>query len=92
MVRPRPITLLVAILLAVGGVACSSGDGTGTVPAAARRQAVEKLRSYGLTKDQADCVVGRLGTDTVVEATDLDALGASEPYQTAARACVRKGS
>lgn len=87
----RPAILLVAALI-VAGSGCSKSTGTDPAPPAARRQAVEKLHTYGLTNAQAGCVVDRLGTETVVEATDLDALAASDPYRQASKSCIRGGS
>ena len=89
MAHPRTTVLLMAILLALGGTGCAKSD-AGSDPAPARRQAVEKLRAYGLTSTQATCVVDRLGSDPVVEANDLDALAEGGPYQAAAKACVKK--
>ncbi len=84
----RTATLVLALAVATVGCASSAGhDSKGP----ARTQAVERLHNFGLTKDQASCVVDRLGADTVVEAGDLTALSQGGPYQDAAKACT-KGS
>ncbi|MGI8755434.1 MAG: hypothetical protein ACR2MB_06150 [Acidimicrobiales bacterium] len=87
----RPTVLLVAALIVISA-GCSKSSGSDPAPPAAHRQAVEKLHGYGLTKKQATCVVDRLGTDTVVEAVDLNALAASGPYRKASESCIRRGS
>ena len=87
----RSPRLAVASLLAaaafLGGAACSSGgsDPESTGPA---KQAVERLREFGLTADDAECVVDELGAEAVVESTDLNALTDSQQYQDAAATCI----
>ena len=81
-------------LLAVAAVltGCGGSDGA-TDPASSgpRAQAEEKLVAFGLTEDQASCIVEDLGADTVVEATDLNALTDSGPYRDAADTCTDGG-
>ena len=71
------------ILGACGGASSSDPEVTGP-----RAQAVEKLRDYGLTRPQAACIAEALGAQTVVEATDLNALVDSQPYRDAAKKCI----
>lgn len=85
--RTVAITLAIAVGLVSGAAACggSSDDPATTGP---RDQAVEKLRSYGLTADQARCIVDELGADTVVEAADTNALTEGQAYRDAAEECI----
>lgn len=82
---PRALLALVAAALVLVGCGGSS-DGPET--RGPRDQAVEQLRSFGLSQDEATCVVDELGPDTVIEAADLNALAESKPYRDAAEACI----
>jgi hypothetical protein len=77
------------LALSVGSVlgACSSG-GSNPDETGPTNQAVEKLRDFGLTTEQAECVVDEVGAESVVEATDLNAYTDSQQYQDAAEACI----
>ena len=89
MVRQNPLrTALVALAVGVASVACG-GDGDDPDTAGAQDQAVEQLRDFGLTGDQASCIVDRIGPETVNEAADLNALTESQQYQQAAADCTR---
>ena len=79
---------LVAAALVVVGSACSKSDGSDPEKTGPTKQATERLHDFGLTKEQAGCVVDKIGADAVVEATDLNALTESGPYQDAAKACI----
>ena len=87
----RGVGLAVALALVAVLAACGSGGSDpGDVDATGRRrQAVHELRDLGLTQDQASCMVDRLGADTVVEAADMATLAAGQPYQDAAKECLR---
>lgn len=81
-----------AAVLALAAAGCSS-DGGGSDPATdgPRARAVEQLRDLGLTEEQAACVTDELGAETVVEATDLNALAQGQPYRDAADTCIADG-
>lgn len=76
---------------AVGLAACGSSGSSDPATAGPAKQAVEKLRDYGLTTTQARCVVDRVGAQTVVEASDLNAFTDSQPYRDAAKVCIGDG-
>jgi hypothetical protein len=80
-------SLLAAALLS-GAAACSDDGGSDPETTGPVEQAVEQLRDFGLTADEAECVVDELGADTVVESTDLSALTGSQQYQDAADTCI----
>lgn len=89
MIRSVRRALGAAALVAVAG-ACVTGCGGGggsELDQGAVDQAVEQLRDFGLSKDQAACVVDELGPESVIEAGDLIALTESQDYQDAAEAC-----
>lgn len=79
--------LLVAAL-AVATAACGSSGGSDPNTAGEQRQAVQKLHAYGLSTTEATCIVKAVGAETVVEAPDLGALTAGQPYRDAARSCI----
>ena len=79
--------LLAVVLGAFGLLGCGASDDDPAVTGP-RAQAVEKLRDYGLTARDAACVADELGAETVVEATDLNALAESQEYRDAADACI----
>ena len=79
--------LLAVLLGALGLLGCGGSDDDPAVTGP-RTQAVEKLRDYGLTAKDAACVADELGAETVVEATDLNALAESQEYRDAADACI----
>ena len=68
--------------------ACSKSDGSDPERTGPTKQAVERLHDFGLTTEQARCVVDEVGAASVVEATDLNALTDSQQYQDAAEACI----
>ena len=77
-----------AALLVTVGAACSKSDGSDPEESGPAKQAVERLHDFGLTTEQARCIVDEVGADSVVEATDLSALTDSQEYQDAAEACI----
>jgi hypothetical protein len=79
--------MLVASLVVVGA-ACSKSDGSDPERTGPTKQAVERLHDYGLTNDEAGCIVDEIGAESVVEATDLNALTEGDQYQDAAKACI----
>jgi hypothetical protein len=87
--RPLAVaaTVIVAALALVGLGGCggSDDDPATTGP---RTQAVERLRDYGLTEDQATCIADELGAETVVEAADVNALAEGQAYRDAAEGCI----
>ena len=85
--RLAAVAMLAASLVTVAA-SCSESDGSDAESTGPTTQAVERLHDFGLTKDQARCVVDEVGADTVVEATDLTALTDSQQYQDAAEACI----
>lgn len=87
--RPLAVaaTALAVVLGMVGLAGCGGSDEDPSV-AGARAQAVEKLRDYGLTDEQAECLADELGPESVVESTDLNALVDSQEYRDAADACI----
>lgn len=88
--RRPPATALAMVLLSLLVLlgACSKG-GSDPERTGPTKQAVEQLRDFGLTADQAACVVDKVGADTVVEATDLNAFADSQQYRDAAKACIK---
>ncbi len=76
-----------AVSLATVAASCTS-DSSDPESTGPTKQAVERLHEFGLTDQQARCVVDEVGADTVVEATDLNALTDSQQYQDAAEACI----
>ena len=79
---------LVAASLVASLGACSKSDGSDPERTGPTAQAVERLRDFGLSKSQAECLVDEVGADSVVEATDLNALTESQQYRDAAEACI----
>ncbi|MEZ5140027.1 MAG: hypothetical protein R2702_18185 [Acidimicrobiales bacterium] len=79
--------LLAVVLGSLGLLGCGGGSDDPAVTGP-RQQAVEKLRDYGLTAEQARCIADDLGAEAVVEATDLNALADSQEYRDAADACI----
>lgn len=83
-------TAALVALLAVSVTACSKGGGSDDPDSqGARARAVSILRDSGLPADQAECIVDRIGADTVVEAPDAATLADGGPYQDAAKACTK---
>jgi hypothetical protein len=76
---------ILAVVL-VAGAACGS-SGPDPAARAASRQAVERLRAYGLPAAEARCIVERVGAQVVNETAQLEAFVDSEQYQDAAEAC-----
>jgi len=87
----RGASPLVAAVLVLGLALAACGSDKKASPEETGRQAkaVAELRDYGLTKDQATCVTDKLGAETVVEASGMDVLAAGQPYQDAAKACIK---
>ncbi len=67
--------------------ACGSDGGPDPEETGRRDRAVTLLRDFGLSEADAECVTDRLGSETVVEATDMAILASGQPYQDAAEAC-----
>ena len=82
----RATALLVVLGLALAGCGGSSGPDPETTGPAAR--ATKALIGYGLTRDEATCMVDALGADVVNEAADLTALTEGGAYQDAAGRCL----
>ncbi|MCU1371457.1 MAG: hypothetical protein JWO77_2651 [Ilumatobacteraceae bacterium] len=80
-------SVLVAFFV-LAGTACSTSDGSDPERTGPTKQAVERLHDYGLTNDEASCIVDEIGADSVVEATDLNALTEGDQYRDAADACI----
>jgi hypothetical protein len=80
--------MLVAASLITVAASCSASDGSDPESTGPTHQAVERLYDFGLTKEQATCVVDEVGADAVVEAADLNAFADSQQYQDAAKACI----
>jgi len=81
------LTLVSASLVTVAA-SCSKSDGSDPESTGPTKQAIERLHDFGLTEEQADCVVDEVGADAVVEAADLNAFTDSQQYQDAAKACI----
>jgi hypothetical protein len=79
---------LVAASLVTVGASCSESDGSDPESSGPAKQAVERLQDFGLTTEQANCVVDEVGAEAVVEASDMTALADSQQYQDAAKACI----
>jgi hypothetical protein len=79
--------MLTASVVTVGA-SCSKSEGSDPESTGPTKQAVERLEDFGLTDEQATCIVDELGADTVVEATDLTALTESEQFQDASKDCL----
>jgi hypothetical protein len=75
--------------LVLGG--CGDDGAADDADPAATAQATERLVGYGLTEDQAACVVDELGAATITEASDLNALVEGEAYRAAADGCIGDG-
>ena len=85
---PSRFRLAICALACTLTVAACGGDGGSDPEETGRRdRAVTLLRDYGLSKADAECVTDRLGSETVVEATDMAILASGQPYQDAAEAC-----
>ncbi|WP_421119448.1 hypothetical protein ACE2AJ_19150 [Aquihabitans daechungensis] len=79
---------LAAASLALVVASCSKSEGSDPERTGPTKQAVERLHDYGLTDEQARCVVDEVGAESVVEASDLNALADSQQYRDAAEACL----
>ena len=88
--RPLAVaaTALVVVLGVLGLGGCGGGSDDDPSVTGPKAQAVEELQDYGLTEEQADCIADALGPQSVVEATDLNALVDSQEYRDAADACI----
>jgi hypothetical protein len=89
-VPARALLLAAAATVAAVLGGCGDDGRTETDPAATA-QATERLVGYGLTDDQAECVVEELGADAVTEAPDLNALVEGQAYRDAVEGCVDDG-
>lgn len=84
----RPVRYgFAALAVAVATVGCSSSDGDATSDKGKAKQAVEELQGFGLSEDEATCIVDAIGADAIVEAVDLNAFSESQQYQDAAGDC-----
>ena len=92
--RSRSRSGLLVATIVVGLLAgCAGSDGSDPDPEAdgAAARAARQLREYGLTEDEAACMVDRLGAEVVNEAPDLTALTEGGAYQDAAKECLDAG-
>lgn len=87
MLPSRPWLAASALACALALVACGSDGGADPEETGRRDRAVTLLRDFGLTEADAECITDRLGSETVVEATDMAILASGQPYQDAAEAC-----
>jgi len=86
---PRTVAVtLLAVSLVTAAASCAKSDGSDPESTGPVNQAVERLFDFGLTQQQASCVVDEVGADTVVEAADLNAFTESQQYRDAAKACI----
>lgn len=85
----RRATMGVLVALAFTVVACGGSDSSDPDAAGRHARAVGVLTSAGLTEKQAECMVGELGAEVVVEATDAAVLADGQPYKDAAEACLK---
>jgi hypothetical protein len=79
--------LLAAACVVVGAGCGLSGGSDDPATSGPRSQAVERLHDYGLPVAEARCIVDRMGAQTVVETSSIDALVAGAPYRAAEQAC-----
>ncbi|CAN5635727.1 hypothetical protein BH10ACT1_BH10ACT1_26430 [soil metagenome] len=80
---------LVGLGLTLVAAGCSgSGGGEDRDSEGARDRAVEVLRDFGLTAEQAACITDDLGAETIVEASDVQALTEGQAYRDAAEDCI----
>ncbi len=79
---------LLAASLVLVAASCSDSDGSDPERTGPTKQAVERLHDFGLTNEQARCMVDEIGAESVVEATDLNALTESQQYRDAAETCL----
>lgn len=86
--RHRLATVFFVALSVSSTLGACSSEGSDPEQTGPNKQAVEKLRDFGLTAEQAECVVDEVGAESVVEATDLNAYTDSQQYQDAAKACI----
>ena len=87
MLSSRSCTAAAVVACALALAACGSDGGPDPEETGRRDRAVTLLRDYGLTADDAECITDELGSETVVEATDMAILASGQPYQDAAEAC-----
>lgn len=83
--RSRLAASVLACTLAL--VACGSDGGPDPEETGRRDRAVTVLRDYGLSQADAECITDELGSETVVEASDVAILASGQEYQDAAEAC-----
>ncbi len=79
---------LLASAVALSLVACGGGSSSDPATTGPTKQAVERLREYGLTAKQARCVVDEVGAQTVVESPDVATFVDSQQYRDAADTCI----
>lgn len=85
----RQFVAALALVSATAVTACSHGGGSGDeAPVGARARARAQLIEIGISKPEADCIIDRLGVETVVEAPDMATLADGGPYQEAAAKCL----
>ena len=82
----RPALAALVLTAAVAG--CGSSGGDDPEAAGVRRRAIEQLRDYGLTADQAACVVDEMGAETVTATPAMDVLVTGQAYRDAAEGCI----
>jgi hypothetical protein len=85
----RPLVLAAGLAIAAAG--CGSGSDEPSQEEGSTDRAIERLVDYGLTTEQATCVVDELGAPAVTESADVNALVESEPYRDAIDGCVDAG-
>lgn len=82
---------LIAMVLTVVAAGCGSSSGSGSEDrgtGGAQDRAIEVLRDFGLTSEEAACVTDDLGAQTIVEASDIQALTEGQAYRDAAEDCI----
>lgn len=86
---PRTAAIVLVAAAFLGSAAgCSSDGGSDPESTGPQKQAVERLRDFGLGKEEATCIADEVGAEAVVEAADLNAFAESQQYQDAAETCI----
>lgn len=86
--RTAAAVSMLAVSLVTVAASCAKSDGSDPESTGPAKQAVERLHDFGLSTTEARCVVDKVGADSVVEATDLNAYTDGQQYQDAAKDCI----